>query len=92
VANKARVDGVADQILSHTVGWVMSVTAIEPPLTQVPSHKQCIKYTSPGEMALQGFHNSHSTESAPQKLVQLVGFRDPNIRSESVWRRPRRTA
>lgn len=30
-----------------------------------------------GEMALQGF-TDHGNQCAPQKLVQLVGYRDPN--------------
>lgn len=32
---------------------------------------------TPGEMALQGFAD-HGNLCAPQKLVQLVGYRDPN--------------
>lgn len=32
---------------------------------------------TPGEMALQSFTNLRASESAPQMLVQLVGYRDP---------------
>jgi hypothetical protein len=43
-----------------------------------------------GEMALQSFDGHRATECAPQKLLQLVGFRDPKVRANS-WRRPRRS-
>lgn len=31
----------------------------------------------PGEMALQNAFGHHATQSVPQKLVRLVGYRDP---------------
>ncbi|WP_040771851.1 hypothetical protein [Rhodopseudomonas sp. B29] len=31
----------------------------------------------PGEMALQNMFGHHATQSVPQKLVRLVGYRDP---------------
>ncbi|NVN86555.1 MAG: hypothetical protein HXX15_10755 [Rhodopseudomonas sp.] len=44
-----------------------------------------------GEMTLQGFIDHHGNESAPQKLVQLVGYRDPS-RSAATGRPPRHEA
>jgi hypothetical protein len=63
----------------------------ERPANLVPSPVARVLYKTTGEMALQGFSGSHATASAPQKLVQLVGYRDPNVRPELNWRRPRQT-
>ncbi len=38
-------------------------------------------------MSQQGSDSGRGTESVPQKLVQLVGYRDPNACRES-WVRP----
>jgi len=40
-----------------------------------------------GAMSLQGGQSGRGNESVPQKLVQLVGCRDPNVRTEP-WVRP----
>jgi hypothetical protein len=42
---------------------------------------------TPGEMALQGVTEYRGSESVPQMLVQLVGFRDPDAGLDR-WRRP----
>ena len=39
-------------------------------------------------MSQQGSDSGRGTESVPQKLVQLVGYRDPNARPDP-WIRPR---
>jgi hypothetical protein len=45
-----------------------------------------------GAMAEQaGVSGHHDTESAPQKFLHLVGYRDPNARKEP-WVRPRPSA
>lgn len=41
-----------------------------------------------GAMSQQHGHSGRGNESVPQKLVHLVGFRDPNARTEP-WVRPR---
>jgi hypothetical protein len=41
-----------------------------------------------GEMSQQRGDSGRGTESAPQKFVQLVGYRDPKARPEP-WVRPR---
>lgn len=38
-------------------------------------------------MSLQGY-GAHGNECYPQKLVQLVGYRDPSARMEA-WDRPK---
>jgi len=40
-----------------------------------------------GAMSLQGGDSGRGNESVPQKLVHLVGCRDPNVRPEP-WVRP----
>ena len=40
-----------------------------------------------GAMSLQGGDSGRGNESVPQKLVHLVGCRDPNVRPEP-WDRP----
>ena len=40
-----------------------------------------------GAMAQQGSDSGRGTESVPQKLVHLVGYRDPNARPDA-WIRP----
>lgn len=44
-----------------------------------------------GEMTLPGFEDHHGTECAPQKLVQLVGYRDSTAEPSKRRRRPSRT-
>ncbi|MEA2895923.1 MAG: hypothetical protein QOJ84_1538 [Bradyrhizobium sp.] len=41
-----------------------------------------------GAMSEQGADSGRGNESVPQKLVQLVGYRDPNARPDP-WIRPR---
>ena len=41
-----------------------------------------------GAMSEQSADSGRGNESVPQKLVQLVGYRDPNARPE-LWVRPR---
>jgi hypothetical protein len=41
-----------------------------------------------GAMSEQSADSGRGNESVPQKLVQLVGYRDPNVRPDP-WVRPR---
>jgi hypothetical protein len=42
-----------------------------------------------GAMSEQSADSGRGNEQVPQKLVHLVGYRDPNVRTEP-WVRPRR--
>jgi hypothetical protein len=56
--------------------------AVGPSLPDLRTHARC-----QGAMSLQG-NGAHGNESYPQKLVQLVGYRDPDARLEA-WGRQR---
>ncbi len=74
--SKQMVARLGDAIDNDAKGAVASAgEPIEHPVTEPP-----------GEMAQQGVADHHGTESAPQKLVQLVGYRDPD--APDHWRRP----
>jgi hypothetical protein len=85
VSNKAR-NGVSGEVSGP------KVSRIPPGAAASPIRTRGVVYNPPGEMALQGFHNVQATECAPQKLLHLVGFRDPNVRPDLLRPRPRRIA
>ena len=59
-----------------------------------PTHEGSLRGDKAGHpcaqraMSQQGSDSGRGTESVPQKLVQLVGYRDPNARPDP-WIRPR---
>jgi hypothetical protein len=54
-----------------------------------PNGEPAILCETQGAMSLQSSDAAHGHESVPQKLLQLVGYRDPNACAAS-WHRPRR--
>lgn len=53
------------------------------------NRKPAIMCGTQGAMSQQSSDAAHGHESVPQKLLQLVGYRDPNARPDS-WHRPSR--
>ena len=53
-----------------------------------PNIKRAICHTQ-GAMSQQSSDAAHGHESVPQKLLQLVGYRDPNA-CPATWHRPLR--
>jgi hypothetical protein len=90
VSDQARLDGPEKLPGSNIVGLSTGMGP-ERSANIAASCGARVLYKTAGEMALQGFSGSHATSSAPQKLVQLVGYRDPNVQPDLTWRRPRQT-
>jgi hypothetical protein len=53
-----------------------------------PNGERAILCETQGAMSQQCSDAAHGHESVPQKLLQLVGYRDPNACAAS-WQRPR---
>ena len=53
-----------------------------------PNGEPAIICETQGAMPQQSSDAAHGHESVPQKLLQLVGYRDPNA-CPSSWQRPR---
>jgi hypothetical protein len=53
-----------------------------------PNGKRTVPCETQGAMSLQSSDAAHGHESTPQKLLQLVGYRDPH--AAYSWHRPRR--
>jgi hypothetical protein len=53
-----------------------------------PNGKRTVLCETQGAMSLQSSDAAHGHESTPQKLLQLVGYRDPH--AAYSWHRPRR--
>jgi hypothetical protein len=54
-----------------------------------PNRERATVCETQGAMSQQSNEAAHGHESVPQKLLQLVGYRDPNACAAS-WHRPRR--
>ncbi len=57
---------------------------------RIDKHLQTGTISICGAMSLQRGDSGRGNESVPQKLVHLVGCRDPNVQPEP-WVRPQRT-
>jgi hypothetical protein len=77
---------VGNQTLSRNPGepLTQSNSASEP---RIDKPLQTGTISICGAMSLQGGESGRGNESLPQKLVQLVGCRDPSVRTEP-WVRP----
>jgi hypothetical protein len=68
---------------------LMSGTELRVSSQAAPGGEPAILCETQGAMSQQSSDAAHGHESVPQKLLQLVGYRDPNTGPDS-WHRPRR--
>jgi hypothetical protein len=69
---------------------LMSGTELRVSNRAAPNGEPTVICETQGAMSLQCSDAAHGHESVPQKLLQLVGYRDPNAGPNS-WHRPQRS-
>jgi hypothetical protein len=89
VSNKETRAGDSSESRRPIIEGLMSGTERRISPRTAPNGKRTIPCETQGAMSLQSSEAAHGHESTPQKLLQLVGYRDPH--AAYSWHRPRRT-